>query len=240
MKKNNRGKKLSSEIKNQVINVFPKAVADAILKLVTYTLPILLWTFVVTWLFKPSINIRSIQIDVLKDKMVCSEENNAPQLGKEFTISDVRQDSTLVLSDLYSYYAPEIQIKILGRGKIRDAYIIYEKNSVDNSGVLISQKIPISQNWRTHFRFIPLKYNVTCNYVNSPNESTKMLYFMLIDEDNTKHISCIYIDMNDKNIIEEMSEEKVYELTPNSQSVFGLNKDNIQKDIEKIRKMNLL
>lgn len=238
MNKNNRDKKLISEIKKQVIDGLPKAVADTVLKLVTYTLPILVWSFVVSWLLNPPINIQSMQIDVLSDKMVLSEENDVSQLGKESTISDVGQGSTLVLSDLYSYYAPEIQIKVGGYGKIRAAYIIYEQNSVDNSGVLMPQKIPRSQDWRTHFRYIPLKYNATCNYVNRPNESTKILYFVLIGEDNTKHISCIYIDMNDKNI-EEMALEKVYELTPNSQSVFGANKDNIQEDIEKIGKMNL-
>lgn len=231
-------KKLYEEIKKTFVQGLPKAIADIFLKLITYTIPVLIFTCVGNWIINPQMDITDVQANVLSDKLVLSEENSNPDIGKEFVIPNTVDSTTIVLSNFYSYYAPELEIKFNGVGKIKSAYIIYEQNEVDNPDELIVQKVSIPQKWRTHFKIFSKKCIVTCNYVNKAEKTTKFMYIYLIGSDGTQYISCIYLDMSSGEC-EIINIEEIYQLIPNEMSVFGLNKQKIQQDVEDILKLDL-
>ena len=205
------------------------------MKLITYTIPTLILICVGNWIINPQLDITDVQVNVLSDKLVLSEENSNPDIGKEFMIPNT-SDSTMTSSP--DYYAPELEIEFSGAGKIKSTYIIYEQNEVDNPDELIVQKVSIPKKWRTHFKLFSKKCKVTCNYANEAEKTTKFIYIYFIGSDGTQYISCIYLDMSRRKC-EIINIEEIYQLIPNERSVFGLNKQEIQQDVEDILKLNL-
>jgi|GEM_PF-2990152 hypothetical protein len=215
-------KTIRERIKDEFINSF--------IKYIVWTIPLsiilfLLHSFYDNILF-PSLEVSELKVTIEKDRMVFSPDNTALP-GKLLKTDDNGEQI------MYNYSAPELEISMKGKGKIKAAYVVYEYNEK-----YLVQEISDLKNSLTGLSINPNKLNVAINYYTDTDE--KQMYIVLIGKDNNKNIWCGYINA-EKQTAEFRSSRDVFQLMiyESAEDKFSMDKEKLMEDIAAIYNMNL-
>ena len=170
-------------------------------------------------IFQPTLSIESIRIDILGDKQKLSPENRE-NYGKTVTIPS---DSSKDIISIPEYTAPRAKFIVEKNifGNMKSLYAVYR--NID--GVLYYQIIDTTT------------LETVLNY---PKDKNKFIYLVVVDgRDNSQKIWTI-ANSDLANNSKMFSEKEIFDRPPyDSEDVYSLNRDDLQKDFIEIRGLKL-
>lgn len=200
-------------------------------KYIVWTVPlsifISLFNLFINNVLSPSLEIEKMKVTIIDDKQIISEDNTSLS-GREYGISD-----NLEVLPRY-HYAPQLEIALKGKGKVKKAYVIYEQH---NNFVI--QKIKNVKPYLFGVNVKPDMLNVIINYATESEYEQKRVYFVFIGKNDDKIIWCGYLDTKNKKTKIQSSED-IYELMLyENEDSFSCDKEKIIQDITYIYGLNL-